>query len=387
MAFLVLRVCDLRHHPAASTTSFIDLVGGLNLAALVLLLGIKGTCALSLFALVLWALLRLASKHKKKSANVQAFAIALIAVASLLFWQKVISEIASVNSPNSPFIGSLRLLTLVSFSYVALRAWDAVCAVRDGEQLLNPLALSAYLAPFFMMPAGPIGLYRDHLEVDEFDSFALPDWMALLRGAEMIVCGLFMKFVLAEGLRLFFTGLDGSLPVASYWDSLVTFFYIYLDFAGYSLIALGIGRLLGVPTPVNFDRPLLATSLTDFWTRWHMSLGNWVKRNIYFPTQLFLLRRTPENLVYLANTLGLLAGFAFVGMWHRLTLPFLVWGILFGCVLSIEKVLRDKVMLPLRKRYPKIELPMRAVAPFYVIAVVVAILHITAMGQMAGSRG
>lgn len=359
--------------------------GLLNAGALVLLLGLRGAGLLAAGAVALWAILRFGAKHEESRPGINAYAAAAIAVGLALAWQKILFEITAASGPSAPFVGSIQLLGLIAFSYVALRAWDAISAVRDGERLLNPLALLGYLAPFFMMPAGPINVYREHLAVDEADLFAPPSWPALLKGAEFIVYGLFMKFVLAAVLRLYVVGVNGDWPTRNYWDSLITFLYIYLDFAGYSLLALGIGRLLGVPTPVNFDRPLLATSLTDFWTRWHMSLGNWVKRNIYFPSQLFLLRRTPEAAAYWVNTLSLMLGFTFVGLWHRVTWQFLLWGVLFGCLLSIEKVLRDKVLGRAFGRWPALGVVARCLAPIYVILVVVAMLHLTAMGQMVGN--
>ncbi len=353
--------------------------GILNFTALALLLGVQGAALIFGLACFVWG----AGWISRRSGSLvaQVSGVGAMAVGLLLIVQKIVFEVGAPSSL-TPYYN---LLEVVSYAYVALRIWDVLAAINDGEYLLNPVALTGYIAPFFMMPAGPINVYREHLEIDHSDTFAPPTWETLLRGIELIAFGLFMKFVLGELLRLYFVGVTGSWPTGSYLDSLVTFFYVYLDFAGYSLIALGIGRLLGVPTPINFDRPLLSTSLTEFWARWHMSLGNWVKRNIYFPLQLFFLRRAPDNAIYLINTLSLMAGFTFVGLWHRMTLPFLLWGLAFGCVLSLEKGVRDRVVGPLLKRYPQLAPFARVLGPFYTIGVVVAMLHLTVMGQMIGA--
>ncbi|UVO52867.1 MBOAT family O-acyltransferase [Sphingomonas sp. SUN039] len=356
----------------------------LNLIALFLLLGLAATLAIAGFAALLWLCLFAARRQDGRTAGAVLLVAGAAAVGCVIVWQKAMFEFTAAGA-TVPWPRSTKLLALVSFSYVALRAWDAISAVRDGAPLLDPLALSGYLAPFFMMPAGPVNVYRDHLGVDARGALSAPDWRAFLGGVQTIVTGLFVKFVLAELLRLFVVGVNGDWPSGGLGDTLISFIYIYLDFAGYSLIALGVGRLLGVPTPVNFDRPLLATSLTDFWSRWHMSLGNWIRRHLYLPIQLSFMRRFSGGSEYVVNGVSLMVAFTFVGLWHRFTLPFLVWGIVFGCLLALEKYVRDTVGVALLERHPGVGIWLRIIGPFYVLATIVVMLHLTAMQQMVGT--
>jgi alginate O-acetyltransferase complex protein AlgI len=356
----------------------------LNLVAVYLLLGVRATALILGLASLLWLCLFVARKQGERVAGAVLLLVATIGIGLGLFWQKLLFEFVQAGA-TVPLPWSLHILALISFSYVALRAWDAIAAVRDGAPLLDPLALSGYLAPFFMMPAGPVNVYRQHAGMDVRGGFPVPDWHDFLDGVEVIVTGLFMKFVLAGLIRLIVVGVNGDWPSTTAADTLISFIYIYFDFAGYSLIALGLGRLIGVPTPVNFDRPWLATSLTDFWSRWHMSLGDWVRRHIYLPLQFSFMRRFSGGSEYAVNAVSLIVAFTFVGLWHRFTLPFLVWGVLFGCILAVEKYVRDTVGAKFFERYPALIPWFNFIGPVYVLATVVMMLHLTAMQQMIGN--
>lgn len=229
-------------------------------------------------------------------------------------------------------------LGTLAFSFVILRLWTAARAVLvDGERLLTPISLSGYLAPFFMLGAGPINSYSEHLGIDDQGPSTPEQFNRLLNCVELITTGLVFKFVLARAILFFSTGLAGGLPLTSWADSAYFLIYTYFDFAGYSLIALGIGKLIGIPTPVNFKRPFLARTVTEFWQRWHMSLGEFVRIQIFMPLQIRLIRRFRVRNAYWAGAVSLCIAFAFVGLWHRLTLQFLIWGVTLGGVMVMEK--------------------------------------------------
>ena len=116
--------------------------------------------------------------------------------------------------------------------------------------------------------------------------------------------------------------------------------YIFLEFWGYSLIALGVGRLIGISTPVNFNHPYLSTSVGEFWTRWHMSLGAFGARTIYNPIMLFFIRRfgsQNKKSLFVCNIIALWCPFIFIGLWHHISWSFFVWGLVVGFVVAAEK--------------------------------------------------
>jgi D-alanyl-lipoteichoic acid acyltransferase DltB (MBOAT superfamily) len=107
----------------------------------------------------------------------------------------------------------------------------------------------------------------------------------------------------------------------------MAYVWLYLDFSAYSDIAVGIGGLLGVATPENFRRPYLARNITDFWERWHISLSMWIRRNLFFPIQVTLVRRTGGKHALWCASIAIFIAFVLCGVWHGLTMPFLLWGL------------------------------------------------------------
>ncbi|MCB0013633.1 MAG: hypothetical protein KDE34_17085, partial [Anaerolineales bacterium] len=116
----------------------------------------------------------------------------------------------------------------------------------------------------------------------------------------------------------------------------------YLDFSGYSDIAIGIGLLFGIRLPENFDWPYLQTNLTTFWQRWHITLSNWVRHYLFTPLSRSLLRRQPRPSPTLIVLVAQLATMIAIGLWHGLSWNFLVWGLWHGLGLFIHKQWSDR---------------------------------------------
>jgi D-alanyl-lipoteichoic acid acyltransferase DltB (MBOAT superfamily) len=177
-----------------------------------------------------------------------------------------------------------------------------------------------------MLAAGPIQRFSDFLAqplVPEPLGFA-----DAFGAVERIALGLFKKLVLAHFIeRLFLTGFRSE----GIWYLLeVQLFlpWLYLDFSSYSDIAVGVGRLLGLRTPENFDRPYLARDMVDFWQRWHVSLSEWIRRNVFVPLQLFLQRRYPSLPVLASSSASVLVSFGLCGLWHMVSVRYALWGLM-----------------------------------------------------------
>jgi alginate O-acetyltransferase complex protein AlgI len=223
----------------------------------------------------------------------------------------------------SPFV---LWLSALGFSYVALRLLDELAFVRDKGDAPSFIEHVNYLVPFHMLTAGPIQAYGDFKTqpvVPEALSFA-----ESLSACERIVLGLFKKVVLAHLLeRLFLTGFRSQ---GAYFVLEVHLFlpWLYLDFSSYSDIAVGVGRLLGLRTPENFDRPYLARDMVDFWQRWHISLSQWIRRNVFLPMQMTLQRRYPERSPLTTSSVTLLFAFGLCGLWHMVSWRYAAWGLM-----------------------------------------------------------
>jgi D-alanyl-lipoteichoic acid acyltransferase DltB (MBOAT superfamily) len=236
------------------------------------------------------------------------------------------------------------LLTLIGFSYVFLRLIELGRAVGEGRHGPPDLAsMINYLLPFHMLAAGPIQSY------DEFaEQPASPAPLTVgrsLAAAERIVSGLFKKYVLAGMIEAFFlTGFQAKGPYF-FLEMQLNYVWLYLDFSAYSDVAVGLGTLMGVATPENFDRPLLSRNVIDFWQRWHITLSMFIRRNVFTPLQLWLMRASGGRRPLLIVSGVFLASFVLCGLWHGITWPWLFWGAyqasgLIACNLYREVLLR-----------------------------------------------
>jgi D-alanyl-lipoteichoic acid acyltransferase DltB (MBOAT superfamily) len=180
-----------------------------------------------------------------------------------------------------------------------------------------------YLLPFHMLAAGPIQAY------DEFVDSVRPPRLgrrASLVAIERITLGLFKKFVVAHLVAsIFLTGFRAD-SAYTLLEIQVFYLWVYLDFSAYTDIAVGLGWLMGVATPENFDRPLSARNITVFWERWHISLSRFIRRNLFTPVQLGLVRRWPAVSPLLSASLAFSVAFLLCGLWHEISLRFMIWG-------------------------------------------------------------
>ncbi len=216
------------------------------------------------------------------------------------------------------------VLAVIGFSYVALRAVDLLRALVQRRVVRPSLAaLVGYLLPIHMLAAGPIAPAEEALSAPPPPA---PDTAAALQGVERIASGLFKKFVLAGLLREIF--LTDFTAGGAYLLLEVQLFYlwVYLDFSALSDIAVGVGRLCGMPAPENFDRPLTARNLIVFWERWHITLSQFARRNLFVPLQLWLVRRDGGKAPVRAAVIALAITFVAIGLWHGLSAGFLAWG-------------------------------------------------------------
>ena len=217
------------------------------------------------------------------------------------------------------------VLAAIGFSYVALRAAELIRAVAERRHPPPRFDQSiSYLLPFHMLAAGPIQAY------DEFA--AQPGVPAplttatALEGLDRIASGLFKKFVIAQAIRaVLLTDFTASGPYL--WLEVQAYYvWVYLDFSAYSDIAVGIGTLLGRATPENFNHPLVARNITQFWERWHISLSLFIRRNLYIPIQLGLGRKTGNARPLATASIAIAVSFLLCGLWHHISWRFLAWG-------------------------------------------------------------
>ncbi|MCE3248341.1 MAG: rane bound O-acyl transferase family protein [Geminicoccaceae bacterium] len=235
-----------------------------------------------------------------------------------------------------PGLARLDLVLPLGISFYVFQAVGYLIDVhrRAVPAERNALHLGVFIALFPQLVAGPI--LRAGSMLPQLDRLAQASWAGAARGVELIAWGFFLKLCLADNAapvvdRRFAD--PGAFGAADHLLGTVLFaFQIYGDFAGYSLIAIGLGRLMGFDFGINFARPYFAAGIGEFWRRWHISLSSWMRDYVYIP--LGGNRRggwlTARNLM-----LTMLIA----GIWHGAGWTFLLWGVLHGIALVMERVL------------------------------------------------
>ena len=220
--------------------------------------------------------------------------------------------------------------TFQALSYVA----DVYAGRAKAER--NPFYVALYVALFPQLIAGPIVRYTDVNTALHRRTVSLEQAAG---GVRRFAAGLAKKVLLANPMgQLFFAfGVQGCDTAVGAWLALIGFtLQIYFDFSGYSDMAIGLGALFGFSFPENFHYPYTATSITDFWRRWHITLSSFFREYVYFP--LGGNRRGSARTV-----LNLLIVWGLTGLWHGASLNFLLWGLYYFSLLLVEKQLLRRI--------------------------------------------
>jgi len=227
----------------------------------------------------------------------------------------------------------------IGFSYLAFRLLHTLIDRLGGR--LPSLTLQEFMIYAIFYPslsAGPID--RIQRFIKDLHQVYQPTLQSILLGSKRILIGIFSKFVLADGLALIALNPANAEQVHStgwLWLMLYAFaFRIFFDFSGYTDIAIGMGNLVGIHLPENFEKPYRKQNLTLFWNSWHMTLAAWF-RSYFFNPLTRKLRSSPRNIpMPLIIFIGQLTTFTLIGLWHGITWNFAIWGVWHGIGLFIH---------------------------------------------------
>ena len=240
-----------------------------------------------------------------------------------------IGSFAAVTGLSLPL---LKLALPIGISFYTFQCMSYAVDVYRGdvEAQKNPISFGAYVALFPQLIAGPIVRYADIAR--ELDN-RTTTWEDASDGIRRFLVGLGKKILLANQLgqltEIFRS--SGEKSVLFYWMYGVAFMlHIYFDFSGYSDMAIGLGRIFGFHFIENFNYPYLSKSVTEFWRRWHMSLGSWFRDYVYIP--LGGNRVSKSRWVF-----NILVVWMLTGLWHGASWNFVLWGLMFAVLLLIEK--------------------------------------------------
>lgn len=276
---------------------------------------------------------RYKSEIKKKTI---VLCISLVFNLGLLFFFKYFNFfIDNINNIFNLAIKGVKITLPLGISFYTFQTMSYSIDVYRGKVVpeKNIINFAAFVTLFPQLIAGPIVKYTD---INKEISRRVITKDNVEVGIEKFILGLGRKVLIANNIGMLWTEVEGigfeniSTPLA--WLGIISFgLQIYFDFSGYSLMAIGLGKMLGFNFPENFNYPYISRSISEFWRRWHITLGSWFKEYVYIP-----LGGNRKGKVRV--TFNLFIVWALTGLWHGASYNFLLWGLFFFLLISIEKL-------------------------------------------------
>ena len=279
----------------------------------------------------------LSKKIEKSNHSKKYLILALIYnIGQLLIFKYTDFFISNINNILNTNIPYTYITMPIGISFFTFQALGYIIDVynKKHKSASNILEFMTYISLFPQLIAGPIVRYSDVSEElknrkENFDKFG--------NGVRRFTIGLAKKVLLANVLGELATTLSETTVVASWIKQISYTMQIYFDFSGYSDMAIGIGLMIGFKFLENFNYPLIASSITDFWRRWHMSLSYWFRDYVYIP----LGGNRVSQIKWIRN---IFIVWFLTGFWHGASWNFILWGLYFGIILIIEKKFLKKYL-------------------------------------------
>ncbi|MDE5784642.1 MAG: MBOAT family protein [Prevotella sp.] len=294
---------------------------------------------LGVTAITYYTALRIEKSRRPKSVLTVGILLALLPLAFFKYFNfinETVSHVLSVVGLNFHLPG-LNWAIPVGISFFTFQAlgylWDVYYKRQEVEHDFFTYALFVSFFPSIL--SGPIN--KASLVIPQLKNLrSYFDYSKAVGGLKLLLWGMFMKVVVADRVALY---VDTVLPNYENYTgasclvaSLLYTIQIYADFAGYSLMAIGVGKVFGLELTENFRRPYFAISVTDFWHRWHISLSTWLKDYVYIPMG-------GSRCSKFRNYWNIFVTFLVSGIWHGANWTFIVWGGMHGICQIIEKML------------------------------------------------
>lgn len=240
---------------------------------------------------------------------------------------------------------SLHLLTFIGISYMSFKTIQIMLEISDGL-IKEKISVKDYLQFLLFFPtvsAGPIDRSRRFLkEINEV--MPRKEYLELAGdGVYRIVLGLLYKIVLSTYVYQMLLALNntGTVVYSIKYMYLYTL-YLFFDFAGYSLMAVGSSNILGIQTPMNFNKPFLSVDIKDFWTRWHITLSTWLRDFVFSRVLMQVIRKKWfKNRLHNA-TYAYMVNMLVMGFWHGLSVSYIVYGFYHGVLMAGFEVYQKK---------------------------------------------
>ena len=267
--------------------------------------------------------------EKNKHAKLYLIIALILNIGALLIYKYTDFFISNINNIFNTNIKYLYLVMPIGISFFTFQALGYIIDVynKKHKPAKNLLNFMTYICLFPQLIAGPIVRYSD---IEKELENRTHNYSNFAEGIKRFVIGLSKKVLLANVLGEFTKSFLTETVLSSWLKPIGYTLQIYFDFSGYSDMAIGLGLMFGFKFLENFNYPLIASTITDFWRRWHISLSSWFKDYVYIP----LGGNRVNKLKWLRN---IFAVWFLTGFWHGASWNFIIWGLYFGIILVIEK--------------------------------------------------
>ena len=309
----------------------------------------------AIFTWLIGNLIQKKDEHKKKYL-LTGLVVPLIILFIFKYFNFFVGDILRIELQNTIFINIILPIGISFYTFQSI-----MYLVDVYKDKLQDVSLKNFLVFFLFFPnliAGP--LVRPKSFIPQINSGIRFSYKNFTTGSLLILWGYFLKLCVSNNLNIYVGNVfNNILELNSSTLLISSFFYsflIYSDFAGYSLIAIGIAKLLGLNVPANFNNPFLSQNITEFWRRWHISLSKFLRDYLYIPLggNRYGLFATCRNII-IVMLLG--------GLWHGASFNFIIWGGLHGIAISLEKV---------NKNYFNINInftPLKRILTFFLVVI------------------
>ncbi len=294
---------------------------------------------------------RFAKQATEKKASILKKAAMITAVVFnlgiLIYFKYFVLLVTTINSLSGAKLSIPEIILPIGISFYVFKSISYIVDVyriegtvdTNGETCTlvekNPIDFALYVSMFPEIMSGPISRYKDVKVSIKEHVLTVSSFTA---GTERFIIGLAKKAIIANGIgevadKIFSSNIDYMGTPVAWLGAILYTLQIYHDFAGYSDMAIGLGKIFGYDLMENFNYPYISQSITEFWRRWHISLSRWFRDYLYIP-----LGGNRKGNVYF----NLFVVFLATGIWHGAAWGFLIWGLWHGLFMLIERVLKSK---------------------------------------------
>ena len=296
--------------------------------------GISALLFFIVYSMFVYVMGRAVSGREKNGKTKLVLSVGFL-IAVLAYCKYMSFALSQLGSLLSKEITARSIIAPAGISFIVFESVSYVVDIYRGDAEAGTfLDELLFLSLFPKILSGPIVLWRDFKPQIENRSVSGDD---ISSGIDRIIIGFAKKAIIADSLgyqKMLIDGAAGGIDCPTAWlCALLYFFQIYYDFSGYSDIAIGLCRIFGFDIKENFNFPYISKSVSEFWRRWHISLGSWFREYVYIP-----MGGNRKGNVYL----NLFVVFLLTGIWHGANWTFGVWGIINGLFVVLERYLRDK---------------------------------------------